>query len=158
MTNQNPVGGLFRHLLVAVDGSDNAMRAVATAGELARRFDSRITLLSVYRHVSYTNRRYSQLRVGPIDAESPVDLSLRSIGQDILQQASELLAETAPRKVDSLLRRGSTATTILSVAEELQADCIVMGCRGRGELEGLLLGSVSHKVNALAKSTCITVR
>jgi nucleotide-binding universal stress UspA family protein len=158
MTHQNTVGGPFRHLLVAVDGSDNAMRAATVAGEIAHRFDSQITLLSVYRHVSYTNRHYTQLRVGPIDAENPVALSLKSIAQDNLEQAFQLLAEIAPLRIDSLLRRGSTAATILSVCEELQVDCIVMGCRGRGELESLLLGSVSHKVNALAKSTCITVR
>jgi nucleotide-binding universal stress UspA family protein len=60
--------------------------------------------------------------------------------------------------VETLIRVGQPARTIVHVAEQLEVDCIVMGSRGLGDFEGLLLGSVSHKVASLAKCTCVTVK
>jgi len=154
VTNTRP----FRHLLLAVDGSDNAYRAVTTASQLAKQFDSQITLLGVYRHFSYTNRRYTQVRMGPIDDASPVEISLKSLAEEHVATAWELLAEQGITDCQQLIKRGAPASTILKVAEEQAVDTIIMGCRGLGEIEGILLGSVSHKVNSLAKCTCITVR
>lgn len=148
----------FQHLLLAIDGSENANRALQTAADIARQFNSRMTLLSVYRHISYTNRRYNQVRFGPIDNASPVELSLKAIAEEALLEAQNTLNDLGIDQIEVLIRRGAPATTILKVAEEQLVDTIMMGCRGLGEIEGLLLGSVSHKVNSLAKCTCITVR
>jgi nucleotide-binding universal stress UspA family protein len=56
------------------------------------------------------------------------------------------------------VKRGQPARTIVSTAEEVQADAIVLGSRGLGDVSGLLLGSVSHKVASLAKCNVITVK
>ena len=61
-------------------------------------------------------------------------------------------------KVDGVLLDGDPASLVVTTAKEDQSDLIVMGMRGLGELEGLLLGSVSYKVNHRAPCTCITVR
>jgi nucleotide-binding universal stress UspA family protein len=53
---------------------------------------------------------------------------------------------------------GDPAKEILSVAAEEHADIIIMGRRGMGDLAGLLLGSVSHKVSHLAECACLTVK
>ena len=53
---------------------------------------------------------------------------------------------------------GDPAGEILERAAQIGADMIVMGSRGLSDLKGLLVGSVSHKVNHLADCTCITVR
>lgn len=47
---------------------------------------------------------------------------------------------------------------ILRGARDRAVDMIVLGSRGFGDAEGLLLGSVSHKVAHLAACTCVTVR
>ena len=49
------------------------------------------------------------------------------------------------------------AAGILDAAHNSQARFIIMGKRGLGRLAGLLIGSVSQKVSALADCTCITV-
>jgi nucleotide-binding universal stress UspA family protein len=57
-----------------------------------------------------------------------------------------------------VIEDGDPVKEILRQAEEDSANLIVMGSRGLGDLQGLLMGSVSHKVNHLAKQTCITVK
>ena len=56
------------------------------------------------------------------------------------------------------LEIGDAAKCIIDYANKHGIDVIVMGTRGFGELQGLLLGSVSMKVQSLAPCTCICVR
>jgi nucleotide-binding universal stress UspA family protein len=56
------------------------------------------------------------------------------------------------------LREGDPAAAILNLTREENADIIVMGRRGLGDLAGLLLGSVSHNVTHLAECACLTVK
>jgi nucleotide-binding universal stress UspA family protein len=60
--------------------------------------------------------------------------------------------------VETLLEVGDPAATVLEVAKCQNVDLIVMGNRGLGSLQGLLQGSVSHKVNALSSCSCVTVK
>lgn len=149
---------LFNHILVAVDGSDNSRRAVITAGSLAMSYKAKVTLISVYRHVSYTNRRYNQVNIGPIDDASPVELSLHSLAEESVNKSEVLLRELKVENIACRVRRGPPASIIIKTAKEIEVDAIVIGSRGYGEIEGILLGSVSHKVNALSPCTCITVK
>ena len=56
------------------------------------------------------------------------------------------------------LIKETASKAITSLCEAVKADLIVMGMRGLGEMAGMLLGSVSYKVNHLAPCTCIAVR
>jgi nucleotide-binding universal stress UspA family protein len=62
------------------------------------------------------------------------------------------------KKVDTVMLSGDPADAILNRAKKEKADLIVLGTRGFGELKGLLLGSVSHKVAARAHCACMTVK
>jgi nucleotide-binding universal stress UspA family protein len=53
---------------------------------------------------------------------------------------------------------GDPAQEIITVAQDRQADLIVVGSRGRGRLAGLLLGSVAQKVISLAHCPVVVVR
>ncbi len=83
---------------------------------------------------------------------------LESVGQQILHSAESLTREEGLEQVDTLLEVGDVAETVFDVAKAQNADLIVLGCRGLGHMEGLLQGSVSHKVNTHAICTCITVK
>jgi nucleotide-binding universal stress UspA family protein len=75
----------------------------------------------------------------------------KSAGQAVLDSAKKILGSTT-FKVHEELLEGSEAEAILTVAENHQADLIVMGTRGFGAVKGMLVGSVSRKVIHL--STC----
>ncbi|RVH85207.1 universal stress protein, partial [Sinorhizobium medicae] len=60
--------------------------------------------------------------------------------------------------VDVRVEPGDYAETILAVADEVDADLIVVGSRGLGGLRGLLVGSVSQKVVQHADCSVLVVR
>ena len=62
------------------------------------------------------------------------------------------------RDVEVIVVEGDPVRTIVDTAKARDIDMIVIGSRGRGDLEGLLLGSVSHMVVQLAPCTCVVVR
>jgi nucleotide-binding universal stress UspA family protein len=80
------------------------------------------------------------------------------------QRASELVAEAArriglePNEVNSLVREGDTKQTVLKVADELDADLIVMGSRGLGRLQSILSNSASQYVFQLSTRPMLLVR
>ena len=64
-----------------------------------------------------------------------------------------------PARNENLIQTpgGDPAPAILDHAREVGADMIVLGSRGLGDLKGLVMGSVSHKVACLAPCTCVAV-
>ncbi|NIR29034.1 MAG: universal stress protein [Gammaproteobacteria bacterium] len=146
----------FDTILVAVDGSGHAVKAIRLAIELAKRFDSRLLMLSVYKHYSSLESAHSLARAGKLP--EPPDVTLRAIGRDAVESAKERAKEAGLKKIEGTVKRGPPARTIVKFAKDKNVDVIIMGSRGLGDIEGFFLGSVSHKVSALAECTCIVVK
>ncbi len=119
-------------MLVAVDGSEASARAVRVAGQIAGALGARVSVL----HVGHG---------GEHEADAP----------DRRAQ-SELAALGVAARVE--VRGGDAADEILAAARSLRADLLVMGSRGRSQLAGLLLGSVSQEVVARASCPVLLVR
>ena len=81
-----------------------------------------------------------------------------TIGQSLLRRAEDRAMEADLPTVAHHLEFGDAAAGIIDYARKHAIDTIVMGTRGLGELQGLLMGSVSMKVQSLAPCTCICVR
>jgi nucleotide-binding universal stress UspA family protein len=81
-----------------------------------------------------------------------------ALGERLMEDAKTRARQQAVPSVRTVLREGDPAAGILNLAREEKADIIVMGRRGLGDLAGLLLGSVSHKVTHLADCACLTVK
>ena len=147
---------MLSSILVAVDGSDHANKALDFAADLARRYDAALAVLSVYRHHSPLESSLSLVKAR--EATPTPDAVLSELAREIVDAAVERAQASGARVGKGLVKRGPPARTIIQVGKELGADAIVLGSRGLGDLEGHLLGSVSHKVASLADCTCITVR
>jgi nucleotide-binding universal stress UspA family protein len=84
--------------------------------------------------------------------------------QDHWQRAAGLVAEAIqrlglnPGDVNAIIRQGDAKQTVLKVADELNADLIVMGSRGLGRLQSILANSSSQYVFQLATRPMLLVR
>jgi nucleotide-binding universal stress UspA family protein len=126
---------MFHKILVAVDGSERASAAQRLALDLARRYGATLCLVHAFPHVSdlLGTPQYEHV------------LAARSIiGQAVLSAARGQIGDAVP--IETQLIEGPPAPAILRVAQEDECDLIVLGSRGRSQLSGLLLGSVSSAV------------
>ncbi|WP_026380745.1 universal stress protein [Afifella pfennigii] len=146
-------------ILHPTDGSKEALKALGYAADLAKARDARLLLVHVQRvHGServppdlVEFQRIEHVRMTEADV-------LRSTADYIIAEAAKAARDKGAEDVETLVVEGDPARRIVETAKEKGADTIVMGSRGLGDLQGLLLGSVSHKVTHLAPCTCIIVR
>lgn len=149
----------IKRILVAVDGSEHSDKAVEVAAELARTHGGSVTVLHVVPDVPV----YST----PPGLEEFSRLENTYITQrDLMMSAATTLVDRAADRIENLgldrpetrIQTGSPANEIVEVAAELGADAVVMGSRGLGNLQSVLLGSTSHRVTHLAPCTVVTVK
>jgi nucleotide-binding universal stress UspA family protein len=129
---------MFRNILVAVDGSEAAKKALHEAVGLARRTRGRLTLISV----AVPPRRFGW----PYFIPYPTQDELEREAEKIVDRAEALVPDDIP--VTAVVRSGPAAKAILERADQGSHDLIVMGSRGLGFAGSVLLGSVSRAVVA----------
>jgi nucleotide-binding universal stress UspA family protein len=132
---------MFKTVLFPIDQSRDAQEAAETVTALVKFCDSRLIILSVQE---------------PADAESKSEsLSTEDVDQ-LLAIAQASFAESGIQ-AEILHRQGKAAFTICDVADELDVDLIVMGCRGVGLTEGGSQESVSNRVINLSPCPVLIV-
>lgn len=133
---------MFRNILVAIDDSPHARRALAEAVDLALALNAKLTLMTV---VPTTAAPWLLLGTSgaPVDQRDLV-AELRRAHEDAIEAALDSVPDDLP--VRTIVQQGSPALAIIAQAERDDHDLIVMGSRGRGELRSFLLGSVSRHV------------
>jgi nucleotide-binding universal stress UspA family protein len=149
---------MTKTILAATDGSGHAERAAERAVEVAAAIADLYNAKLILAHVlpDIVNEHLPEHLEKLVEFERlDIGEALNSIGQSILDRAQQEARKQGVKDIETVLTTGSPAKEILEIAERLNVDFIVMGSR---DLEGLLMGSVSHKVTHLAKQTCITVK
>lgn len=145
---------MFKKILVPVDGSEGANKALKLAIDLQKTCNSELIILTVFRHHSQLEASMSMVR--PEEPQN-IDDALREHAKEIAEEAKSLAAKEGSNDPRAFVKRGPPARTIVSFAKENDVDLIVLGSRGVGDLEGFLLGSVSHKVTGLAECPVMVV-
>ncbi len=144
----------MKRILVATDGSDGAGRAVDYAASLAK--DNKAELIIAYAIGGYglpspVVRQFTQAQ------NAWLDELLSSASADILTKARDRAKAHGASAIQLKSRAGEVTKALLDIAEEHQADVIVVGRRGAGTLERLLLGSVSQKLAGLSPRPVIVI-
>lgn len=145
---------MFKNILVAVDGSKGAQEALSVAVGLQSSCGADLLILTVYRHHSLLEASMSMVRP---DDPSPPDDSMRDHAKGIAEKAKDFAIGAGSGSVRAFVKVGQPARTIVKFAGEHDVDVIVVGSRGLGDVEGFLLGSVSHKITSLADCPVLVV-
>ncbi len=141
----------MKKILVPVDGSENSMKALEKACEVGVLQDSEILILAVVN--SQRDNPYI------VDQDYTSELSKQNItrGEEILKEAKKKF-DKYKGKVETRLRNGEIADTIIDIAEDEGYDLIIMGRRGMNISSRSLLGSVSNKVLNYANTSVLVVK
>jgi nucleotide-binding universal stress UspA family protein len=148
---------MFTSILVAVDGSDQSVRAVDAAIDIAGKYDAKIVVLCVYKHHSQLERSISMVR-SQLKSDDTPDAALKAYASEVAAGAKARILEAGHQAVEAFAKRGHPSRAIVDFADQRSCDAIILGARGTGDSEGFLLGSVSHKVVTLSKVTCVVVK
>ena len=129
---------MFRDILVAIDGSETAQRALEAAGELAEALNSRLTIIAVAPQVPpYAYR--AGVDVGALEEEASKET------EKLLREAVESLPDELP--VTTVMKKGHAGERIVEQLRGGQHDLLAMGSRGRGRVATSLFGSVGAYVH-----------
>lgn len=143
----------FKHLLVPLDGSELAEKALPVAQQLALQFDGQITLLRVTGapYVPVGGVAYGDLVIQLRDQiQEEASVYLTSQARDLRQQGCN---------VDECVIEGEpVADLILNSIDDLGADTIVMSTHGRGGIARWVYGSVADKVLRRARVPLFLIR
>ena len=146
---------MFKRILVAVDGSKSSFNALDKAIELQKLMDTEIYLLCVYKHHSLFEASLSINRPAGMDIPDKV---LSDYAREIVNHAKEKATEKGAVKVRGFVKAGRPSSVIVKFAQEKEVDLIVVGTRGtHSDKDGMLLGSVSHRVASRAKCPVLVV-
>jgi nucleotide-binding universal stress UspA family protein len=143
-----------RRILVATDGSKAADRAVDYAAGLAKREGADLLIANVVG--GYGLPQKAMIKLTQSEQVWLKDL-LESLSAETLTKARESARAAGADQIQLESRAGDVAQSIIDIANEKAADVIVVGKRGAGLVERLLLGSVSHKLVNLATLPVIVV-
>ncbi|MDK8194240.1 universal stress protein [Paenibacillus sp. UMB7766-LJ446] len=140
---------MLKRILVAVDGSEHANKALEKAVVLAESLKQPASLIIVHVNPSIS---LNEPALG-------VDLEARIAeeGQHIIQPVNALLAGHAVH-YETLLIAGDPVNEICRVAEDRDCDLVVMGTGGKSMLAEIVVGSVSHGVLKHAGCPVLTVK
>jgi nucleotide-binding universal stress UspA family protein len=145
---------MFGSIVVGTDGSNTAGEAVRQATELAQSLGAKVYLVSAYEPVPEGRLRDERQQV-PEDLQWMVNP--REDVEETLQEGAKSL-EGQGVEVETLAREGDPADAILDVAEEKNADLIVVGNKGMTGAKRFLLGSVPNKVSHHAPCSVMIIR
>ena len=146
MQTRPPEGSLAGAvILVATDGSGQALAAMRTALELAAHGGDRVAVVSCWQELHAT-------------LGFPVDVEIERDWAGDAAKKTSALAEEVGLEPEGSIRHGSPGREICAAAREVDARLIVMGCSGLGPVAGTLLGSVSAYVLQRAPCSVLVVR
>jgi universal stress protein A len=127
----------YKHILVALDLSNEAQQVVERGQDLAAHYGARLSLIHVVEPVIVDNS-YDLMTSLPAELDDTLLVRARTFLEKISKQLNQA-------DVQQIVTLGSTRSEIFRIAQEQAVDLIVIGTHGRHGV-GLLLGSTANAI------------
>jgi len=137
------MGVLPEKILLATDGSEDAARATEAASDLASKCGAELHVVHVWHEV----RGF---------AHNFVKGELKRQGQEVLDEQVEKIRSAGGEVAKAHLRGGRTSYEVITLGAEIGAGLLVVGSRGLGTVQRILMGSQSEEIvhHARSPSSC----
>jgi nucleotide-binding universal stress UspA family protein len=139
----------MKKILIALDYDPSAQKVAESGYLLAQTMDAEVTLLHVMSDPTY----YSEIGhvkimgfAGHMDTNietSKIKIEPEKFSQDFLNKSKLHLGNN---NIDTIVKEGKSAESILKTAKEIKADLIIMGSHSRKWFKNIAIGSVTEKV------------
>lgn len=141
---------MYTNIMIAVDGSDESLEAVRQALALmGRGLRAEIALVNVQEAASL-------LELATRDSDAIAAAAVEA-GEHLMAQGAALLdAAGVGYSMEVIL--GEPATALVDMAEQINADVLILGARGMGAVESALVGSVSKAIISRCSKPVMVVR
>ena len=144
---------MFSRILVAVDGSTFAEKALKSAVDLAKKFSSKLIIVHVVLRRFYA---VTPSEAGVL-ATTVFVKEMETEGKEIISKA-DAYAKSEGVDYECKLLQGVPAEEIVKLSQSEHVDLVVIGSRGLTEVRAFLLGSVSDKVSHHARCPTLIVK
>jgi nucleotide-binding universal stress UspA family protein len=150
---------MYKSIVVGTDGSQTATVAVDHAIELAKTTGATLHVVTAHHKLSAGMAALGAEHGGPTFDTNEVNQSIALQSEKICEVALRS-AKDGGVPAESHVRAGEAADVIVAVAEDVNADLVVIGNRGMSGVKRFVLGSVPNKVshhcpcNLLIVQTC----
>lgn len=158
------MGFQIKNILVAKDLSQDSASVIRYALELACKFHAQVHVLHVMPTVDPSVLNMVALTMGAdklaqLNATNEAELAAQTKEQlhKIIAQEAELIQEEVKHPPLVEVHHGDPAPMILSVADRLDVDMIVLGSHSKGKLHYAFLGSVAEKILRKSHRTVVIV-
>jgi len=139
----------MKKVLIALDYDPTAQKVAETGFSLAKSLNAEVILLHVIKDsATYDTPGHSPIMgyTGYVDVSPTVLQSTEGLKNASLQYLEKTKQFLGDETIQTLVKEGGFAKTILKSAEELQVDIIVLGSHSQKWLENILVGSVTESV------------
>jgi nucleotide-binding universal stress UspA family protein len=137
----------MKKIIVAHDGSKSSEKALKKAFEIADKFGSSVTVISVIPELYLTElMEMDRTRI------------FETLKDEAIKMLDKIKKRTLGIRIKTLIKQGSPAEEILKAAVTMKADLIVTGSHGRHGAQKFLLGSVSSKIVDHAECAVLIVK
>ena len=146
---------MFRNILIAIDGSPLADRALDTGLALAQALKASVTLVTVSEGLSALEIT-ALVRINADEAAEQYEALAEKVAREVLMNAKDKAAPVPAQAV--LVKNRPAAVGIVETATVQSCDLIVMASHGRRGLRKMILGSVTNEVLAMSKIPVLVTR
>jgi nucleotide-binding universal stress UspA family protein len=150
---------LIDKVLVPTDGSQPSLKAAKYAAKLAKMAGAKVKIVHVMQVAVPGAKRPVELDgLNSVTIQIDDEEKIKKKGMDIMEKTREIFADQGIPVETEFFLSGNVAEIIVETAGEEGFDLIVMGSRGLGGLQHLMLGSVAEAVTRRAPCPVLIVR